>query len=77
MTIVKIAERAEKMKISTSSRVTLLMDIEYADEQFNLRLDELLNADDINFAHDVCGIQYNINHVTKEMDNFFVPRFAS
>ena len=44
---------------------------------FDLRLNDLLNADDSNFAHDICGIQKNINRETREIENFFVPRFAS
>ena len=36
------------------------MDIESADKKFNMRLDDWLQADDFNFAHDYCGIQNNI-----------------
>jgi len=74
--IVKIAERAEQMNITSSDRLSLIMDIEAATDEFNLRLEELLNADNFNFAHDVCGIQKNINRETKKIENFFVPRFA-
>ena len=33
--------------------VDRMMDIESADKKFNMRLDEWLNADDFNFAHDL------------------------
>jgi len=74
--IVKIVDRAEQMHITAFDRISLIMDMEVATGEFNLRLEDLLNADDFNFAHDVCGIQRNINRETKKIDNFFVPRFA-
>lgn len=52
---VKICERAERMKIDTGDRMGALMDIESADKKFNMRLDDWLQADDFNFAHDYCG----------------------
>ena len=78
MTYVKIAQRAEGMYLYSGERVTFLMDLESADETFNLRLDDLLNADDFNFAHDIVGIVSNINRSefpSKDF-GFFVPRFA-
>lgn len=72
---VKIAQRAEGMDLYTGERFTFLMDLENADNTFNLRLEDLLNADDLNFAHDIIGIVNNINRETKDF-GFFVPRFA-
>lgn len=72
----RIVKRAQSMGIAIGEQVTQLMDIEFADRYFNLRLDEFLNADDFNFAHDFIGIQRNINRVTKQFENCFVPRFA-
>lgn len=72
----KIVERAEKLEISQGSRLTGIMDLEFADKTFNLRLEEFLNADDFNFSHDYIGIQNNIDRTTKKF-GFFVPRFAS
>lgn len=54
---VEICERAERMKIDTGDRMGALMDIESADKKFNMRLDDWLQADDFNFAHDYCGIK--------------------
>ncbi len=76
MTYVKIAQRAEGMGIYNGERINLLMDIENADRAFNLRLEELLNADDANFVHDVVGIVNNIDRNNPTDFNFFVPRFA-
>ena len=79
MTYVKIAKRAEDMGIYNGERMTLLMDIESADNVFDLRLDDLLNANDFNFAHDVIGIVNNINRSEFPASDFglFVPRFAN
>lgn len=74
--ISKIAERAEKMGLLASDRFTFLMDMSHANAEFDLRMSDLLNADDFNFAHDVVGIQNNINRTTGKIDNMFVPRFS-
>lgn len=78
LTYVKLAQRAEGMGIYNGERSTLLMDIESADNAFNLRLDDLLNADDENFAHDIVGIVNNIDRSSFPATEFnlFVPRYA-
>ena len=76
MMYVKIAQRAEGMDLYTGERFTFLMDIENADKAFNLRLEDLLNADDFNFAHDVVGIVRNIDRSNPTDFNLFVPRYA-
>ena len=73
----KIIERAYKLELVASDRFTLYMDLEVADDIFNLRLDDLLNSDNGNFAHDVCGIQNHIDRGTKTILDCFVPRFSS
>lgn len=79
MMYVKLAQRAEGMGIYNGERSTLLMDIESADNAFNLRLEDFLNADDFNFAHDITGIVNNINRNKFPATDFglFVPRFAN
>lgn len=59
--------------------VDVIMDIESADEKFNLRLDDWLEADNFNFAHDFFGIRRNIVREKFPATDFgfFVPRFAS
>ena len=78
MMYVEIAKRAEKMGIYNGERSTLLMDIESADNVFNMRLEDWLKADDFNFAHDVVGIVNNIDRRTFPATEFhlFVPRFS-
>lgn len=76
---VEIAKRAEKDELYNGERINLIMDIESADLKFVLRLDDLLNADKFNFAHDICGIINNINRTEYPTTDFgsFVPRFAT
>jgi hypothetical protein len=41
-----------------------------------LRLEELEVADDLNFAHDLVGIERHLNRQTFQLEDCFVPRFA-
>lgn len=76
---VEIAKRAENSGLYKGERLSLLMDIESADNKFNLRLDDWLTADDFNFAHDLVGIVNNIDRTNFPATDFgyFLPRFAS
>tara|TARA_R100001530_G_scaffold135251_2_gene112005 strand:- start:201 stop:494 length:294 start_codon:yes stop_codon:yes gene_type:complete len=59
-------------------KLDLLMDIEAAHCNGNpLRLQELLDADDLDFAHDIIGIVRNIDRTTGELMNCFVPRYST
>lgn len=73
---IKIIERAEAMGIGIGDRITRILDMENADKEFNLRLDEFLNADDTNFIHDFCGIQAHMDRKNMKMGDCFVPRFS-
>jgi hypothetical protein len=42
-----------------------------------LRLKELLEADEGNFAHDICGIHDHVDILDGSFRNGFSPRFAS
>ena len=53
----EIVNRAEKLGLMQSDKLTALIDLEKATEHFNLRLADMLNADDFNFAHDFVQIQ--------------------
>ena len=77
LTITEIAKRADEKGLLMFDRMSLIMDIQAAHEQFKLKLDKLLEADDYNFSHDIVGIQQNINRKTKEIENYFLPRYAS
>lgn len=41
-----------------------------------LRLIDLLNADDFNFAHDAFGIERFLDRSTGQLTGFFAPRFS-
>lgn len=73
-----ICARAKAMGIMQGDAIGTIMDIDSADQRFNLRLDEFLEADDFNFAHDFIGIQENIVRGRFPATDFgyFVPRFA-
>ena len=56
---------------------TLWMDLTAAHANgMRLDLQKLLDADDGTLAHDVFGINANINRETGKLDGFFVPRYA-
>lgn len=75
--IMAIVKRADEMGLMVFDRLSLSMDLDATNNEFNLRLQEFLEADNFNFAHDIIGIQNNINRATKKIENCFVPRFAS
>ena len=78
---VKIARRAVSMAEEYNipyDQMTAVMDIDACHCNGNpLKLQELLDADGFNFAHDVFGIRANINRKTGQLQNCFVPRYSS
>ena len=48
-----------------------------AHERKPLRLEELLEADDLDFIHDVFGIRRHLDVATGELRDCFVPRYAA
>jgi hypothetical protein len=79
--ISKIVDRAEAFaKRSKSSlsvdRISLMMDLDSVHERTPLRLQELLDADESNFVHDVWGIRRHLNRQTHQLENCFTPRFV-
>ncbi len=76
LVIVEIAKRAEIMDLMMFDRLSLIMDIEAVHAEVGLKLIELLKADDLNFSHDIVGIQQNIDRRTKKLKNLFLPRYA-
>ena len=73
--IARIAKRARELGVERDV-VGLNMDICNAHTSCPLKLEELLEADEANFLHDVCGIVNNLNRVSGVLENCFVPRFA-
>lgn len=78
--IMKIIERAKELGITNpkDTKMDILMDLRSADKYFNMRLNDWLNADEFNFAHDFTGIQSHITRDKFPCEDFklFVPRFA-
>ena len=71
-----IVTRAMEMGLSVNTFLDAMIDMEHADNEFNLRLDEFLDSHYEDFTHDFCGIQKHINRTTKKFEDGFVPRFA-
>lgn len=76
MLIMDIAKRADEMDLLLFDRMSLIMDIEVVHAEIGLRLAELLKADELNFAHDIAGIQQNVDRANKKLINCFLPRYA-
>nr|WP_207302009.1 hypothetical protein [Lachnoclostridium pacaense] len=74
-----IMKRATEMGLMEKSEsMSMMMAIDSADQTFHLRLDEWLEADNFNFAHDFVGIKNNINlgdGFPATDFGYFVPRF--
>ncbi len=65
-------------KVYQRPKMDLMMDIEATHCNGNpLRLNDLLEADDFNFTHDLIGIQDHLNRTTGELQDCFVPRYSS
>lgn len=75
-----IVTRAQDILISHDihyDRLSLFMDIEATHNTIGLDLTCLLIADTANFTHDINGIYKHLNRETKELEDGFVPRFAT
>jgi hypothetical protein len=79
-TVTKIVERAWDLpwlRHSYDSRLDLHMDICAVHANGNpLRLQDLLEADDVNFAHDMGGIRAWLNRASGKLDGSFSPRYS-
>ena len=77
----KIADRAVTMayenNFSYVEKLDIVMDIDACHNNgCPLKLQELLDADNTNFAHDVFGIRANFNRKTGKLENCFDPRYS-
>ena len=73
--IKQIAERAAKQL--GVDRLDTAMDVTATHETNPLQLYRLLNADDINFAHDIYGIRNHLNRATGYLMDCFYPRCSA
>ncbi len=77
-TMSSIANRAIKLGINFhADKMCLMMDLECVHESTPLNLDRLLAADELNFTHDICGIQNHLNRTTRQLEDCFVPRLSA
>jgi hypothetical protein len=76
--ILKVVERAMAMDLfSGTSRLGLEMDISACHANGNpLDLQRLLDADGLNFVHDVAGIGSHLDRRTGKLEGCFRPRFS-
>lgn len=78
--IVKICERYERFHQEAyfikPNRLALMMDLSACHNSCPLRLQDLLDADLKDFAHDVSGIQASIDRDTGRLTNGFSLRYA-
>lgn len=78
--IVAIATRAVKLAKESDIELNLLhvaMNVTACHANgCPLRLQDLLEADDFNFIHDIVGIDNYIDRTTGKLTGFFEPRFA-
>jgi hypothetical protein len=78
-TIHKIAKRAvmeQDKELTDLDILSTSMDIELAHNDQPLKLNDLLNAPESEFWHDILGIIGNLNRKTGKMENCFTPRYA-
>ena len=74
----KIVSRAMNMGFYKDNKLTAFLDVQNAAKYWDMRLEEWLNADDLNFAHDIVGIYENIvREMPVKFTNYFMPRFAN
>jgi len=70
-------EMAKQHKIGHLDAMTVNMDITAAHlNGCPLQLEQLLHAEDFDFAHDVFGIEQHINRENGQLEDCFVPRYA-
>lgn len=75
--IEKIVNRGwGKMKRNYRTRLDMIMDLDAANKNCPLKLQELLDTDDFNFYHDIIGIGRYMNRDTGKLEDCFLPRFA-
>lgn len=75
--IIEIVDRAwESMKSHYTDKLDMMLDMEFANRDCPLKLQELLDAEEFNFWHDILGIYKNLNRKTKKLENCFMPRYA-
>lgn len=76
MLIQEIVRRAIRLYPSFDT-MSLSMDLDCAFNHVGLDLPKLLTSDKGDFLHDVNGIVTNINRITGNLENCFLPRAST
>ena len=76
----KIASRFHDYRmdgiIKRTKKSTIMMDVSAAHIKCPLDLKGLLDSEDVDFIHDVVGINRHVDRDTGELKDCFLPRFA-
>ena len=57
-------------------RMSMMMDLEYVNDEIPLDFNKLLHFSEADFRHDIIGIYNNFSRNERKMLNLFVPRCA-
>lgn len=77
--IARIAERGALFLNDAGadvSRLDVMMDLEFCNDDIPLDFEKLAAFDDGDFGHDISGIYRHFNRQTKKLEDCFVPRCA-
>jgi len=72
--ISRIADRSIDMG-DPRKKWCIVLDLGAVHETIGLRLQDLLDADDNDFMHDILGIRMHLDRKTKQLTHCFLPRF--
>ena len=72
----KIVERAESLGVDYGDRITRMMDLTAAHWTCPLKLEEMLEGNNVDLLHDIYGIAKSIDRDTGELRDCFLPRFS-
>ena len=74
--ILAIVDRIMEIQAVDRERICWIMDLEYANRDIELDLEQLLNFPIYDFTHDIFGIYENMNRTANppRLENCFVPR---
>lgn len=72
----KVVNRARSMKLDRGPKSTQFIDVSLACYQFEIRIEDWIEAKDGDFAHDFLGIQEYMNRSTGVVGGDFLPKFA-
>jgi len=74
--IAAIAKRARNL-FDNIDAITIMILVTEVHRRMPLRLQDLAEADDFNFSHDVAGIAQHWDRISEEMQDCFRPRFTA